>query len=121
KPKTIKVPDTKFIPGGLAVHPDGGTLYVAGTWGHGVGIVPLAKPQERLIIPLGKDAYPYACLVDAKGKRLFVSLWSKAGIAVIDLDTNKVTQTFATENHPTEMVLGPGERTLFVACSNSTR
>ena len=30
-------------------------------------------------------------------------------------------QTLATEKHPTEMLFGPDEKTLFVACANSTR
>jgi DNA-binding beta-propeller fold protein YncE len=120
-PKSIKIADTKFIPAGLAVHPKGTALYVAGTWGHGVALVPLASPKDRVILPLGNDSYPYACLVDAQGKRLFVSLWNKAAVAVIDLVDNKVVQTLATEAHPTEMSLAPGDKTLFVACANSTQ
>ena len=121
KPKTLKVADTKFIPAGLAVHPSGTMLCVAGTWGHAVCLVPLARPEDRTTISLGINSYPYGCLIDAKGKRLFVSLWNKAEVAVIDLETKDVVQTFATEKHPTEMVLGPGDKTLFVACANSTR
>ncbi len=121
KPNEIKVADTKFIPAGLAVHPSGSTLYVTGAWGDAVCVVALATPEKRVTIPLAKNSYPYGCLVDAAGKRLFVSLWNKAEVAVIDLAQNKVVQTFATEKHPTEMVLGPQEKTLFVACANSTR
>src|SRR5207248_8480139 len=100
KPKSLKVADTKFIAAGLAIHPKGTTLYVAGTWAHGVCLVPLANPNDRATLPLGKDSYPYSCLVDAQGKRLFVSLWNKAAVAVIDLEDNKVIQTLPTEKHP---------------------
>ncbi len=121
EPRQFKLAEEKFIASGLAVDRSGKTLYVAGTWGHAVCIVPLDQPEKKVTIPLGEDSYPYACLVDAKAKRLYVSLWNKAAVAVIDLKTNKVVDSFATEKHPTEMVLGPSEKTLFVACSNSTR
>jgi DNA-binding beta-propeller fold protein YncE len=121
KHRQLKVADEKFIPGSLAIHPDGKTLYVPGVFGHGVSIVNVDDPKQRTIVPLEKDSYPVACLVDAKAQRLFVSLWSKASVAVIDLKSNKVAQTFATEKHPTEMVLSPDKKTLFVACANSTR
>ncbi len=58
----------------------------------------------------GKDSYPFACLVDGKNERLYVSLWNKAAVAVIDLKTDKVVQTIPTEKHPTEMAFGPGEK-----------
>ena len=40
--------------------------------GHGVAIVNVEDPKDCAIVPLGKDSYPYACLVDAKAKRLYV-------------------------------------------------
>jgi DNA-binding beta-propeller fold protein YncE len=111
----------KFIVGGLAVDAAGKTLYAAGPWGGAVAVVPLANPDNRTTIPLGKDSYPYACLPDRSGKRLFVSLWNRAAVAVIDLEANKVTATWPTEAHPTEMALPTDGKTLFVACANSTR
>ena len=123
-PRQLPIPPTKtdkFIPGGLAVHPKGTTLYVAGVWGHAVCILPLDRPKKGVIVPVGEGSFPNSCLVDASGKRLYVSLWSKSCVAVIDLDENKVVRTLPTEKHPTEMLFGPGEKTLFVACANSTR
>ena len=116
--RTTKVAATKFIPGALAAHGD--MLYVPGIFGHAVAILGPFK-TDRATVPLGKDSYPFACLVDPKQERLYVSLWNKASIAVLDLKTHLVVQTLATEKHPTEMAFGPGEKTLFVACSNSTR
>jgi DNA-binding beta-propeller fold protein YncE len=121
RPRELKVAEQKFIPAGLAIAPSGRTLYVAGTWGHAVCLLPIDRPADRVTIPLGKDSYPYGCLVDAKGGFLYVSLWSQASIAVIDLAEAKVVRTLATEPHPTEMIFGPGEKHLFVACANSTR
>ena len=121
KQRQLKVSNEKFIPGSLAIDPDAKTLYVPGVFEHGVAIVNVDNSKDRTILPLGKDSYPFACLVDAKGKRLYVSLWNKAAITVIDLVFQEVIQTIATEKHPTEMAFGPDEKTLFVACSNSTR
>ncbi len=110
-----------FIPGGITIHPSGETLYVAGTWGHGICILPVADPEARTTIPLETDSYPYTCLLDLEAKRLFVSLWNKSAIAVIDLAKKEVVATWETEKHPTEMVLSHDGKTLFVACANSTR
>jgi DNA-binding beta-propeller fold protein YncE len=111
----------KFIPNGLAVDPDGRWLFVAGTWGHAVSLVPLDRPADAVTVPLGKDSYPYGCLVDAARKRLYVSLWSRAKIAVVDLEQKKVVEAWDTEKHPTEMALAADGKTLYVACANSTR
>jgi Phosphoesterase family/Lactonase, 7-bladed beta-propeller len=119
KQRQIKAADTKFIPGALAA--DGNMIYVPGVFGHAVAILGPNPVNDRVMVPTGKDSYPFACLVDGKNERLYVSLWNKAAIAVVDLNKKKIVQTIATEKHPTEMVFGPGEKTLFVACSNSTR
>src|SRR5262249_25337470 len=111
----------KFIPGGLAVDAAGRTLFAAGTWGHAVALVPLDEPARRRTVELGKDSYPYAVLPDAAGMTLFVSLWGKAAVAVVDIAEGKLLETWPTDSHPTEMALAPDGKTLFVACANSTR
>ncbi|MFO0876348.1 MAG: alkaline phosphatase family protein [Gemmataceae bacterium] len=123
KPRKIEVGSAKerFIVGGLALDEAGQTLYAAGTWGHAVRIVPLASPAKRRSVALPKDSYPYTCLPAKDGKRLFVSQWATGGIAVIDLAAASVQATWVTERHPTEMVLTPDGKTLYVACANSTR
>jgi sugar lactone lactonase YvrE len=110
-----------FSPSGLATDADGKTLFAAGLWGHAVSAVSLDNPDNRRTMKLEKDSYPYACLPEPGGKRLFVSLWGKASIASIDLETNTLAAIWPTESHPTEMVLTPDGKTLYVACANSTR
>ncbi len=121
KPRQIAVAalKDKFIPAGLAVSADGKTLFAAGTWGDGVAVVPLDDAEKRKTIALEKGAYPYACLPEPGGKRLFVSEWGKAGVAVIDLADGTIV-VWPTESHPTEMALAPDGNTLFVSCANST-
>jgi DNA-binding beta-propeller fold protein YncE len=117
----VRQPHDKFIPGGLATDAAGTTLFVAGTWGDALSILPLDAPDKANLIPLGKDSYPYACLSEPGGKRLFVSLWNRAAVAVVDLAAKKVAATWPADKHPTEMVLAPNGKTLYVACANSTR
>ncbi|HEV3083623.1 MAG TPA: bifunctional YncE family protein/alkaline phosphatase family protein [Gemmataceae bacterium] len=117
----VAKPSQTFVPAGLAVDGDSKTLFAAGAWGHAVAIVPLENPNDRRSIALGKDSYPYACAVNAAGTRLYVSLWNKASVAVINVGEAKVVGNIPTELHPTEMALAADGKTLFVACANSTR
>ncbi|HEY7310113.1 MAG TPA: bifunctional YncE family protein/alkaline phosphatase family protein [Gemmataceae bacterium] len=121
--RTLRMADKlkTFVPGGLATDADGKTLYAAGVWGHAVNIVPLDDPNNRRTVSLDKETYPYTCLPDRGGKRLFVSLWGKSSVAVLDLESDKVAAIWPTESHPTEMALAPDGKTLYVACANSTR
>src|SRR5262249_40586467 len=91
KHRALRVaPETaKFIPGGLTTDPAGRTLFAVGTWGHGVCILPVDNPEKRTTVPLEKGSYPYGCLTTKDGRRLFVSLWSKAAVAVIDVEDNR--------------------------------
>jgi DNA-binding beta-propeller fold protein YncE len=111
----------KFIASGLATDHRGGNLFVAGPWGDAVCQIALDDPARRSFIHLPRQSYPYTCLADSSGKRLYVSLWNRAAVAVLDLDRKARLADWPTERHPTEMALAPDGRTLFVACANSTR
>jgi DNA-binding beta-propeller fold protein YncE len=116
------VPATdKFIVCGVACDAAGKTLYAAGPWGQAVAILSVDEPDHPATVSVGKDSYPYACLPDPSGKFLYVSLWHKAAVAVVDLAGRKVVDTWPTEKHPTEMALSPDGKTLYVACANSTK
>ena len=82
---------------------------------------PMVADEDAGVTPAKNNGYPYACLPEPGGKRLFVGLWAKGAVAVVDLDTNKVTATWKTASHPTEMLLDPKGKALYVACSNSTQ
>ncbi len=71
--------------------------------------------------PVAGNTFPYTVLVEPGGKRAFVSLWAAAAVAVVDLDKNEVVARWATEAHPTEMLLSPDGKALYVACANSTQ
>ncbi len=64
------------------------------------------------------DPFPYACVLDQKRGRLYVSLWAQAAVAVIDLSTRQITARWPTEEHPNEMLLTQSGKHLFVANAN---
>src|SRR5579875_2972656 len=111
----------RFVPSGIAVDPEGQILFAAGVWGHAVNIVSLDAPHRFHTVQLEQDSYPYTCLLTPNGKHLFVSLWGKSSVAVLDLERKCVAAVWPTESHPTEMALSPDGKTLYVSCANSTR
>lgn len=64
------------------------------------------------------DTFPYACRLDEKRRRLYVSLWAQAAIAVIDLNSEQVLARWPTQEHPCEMALSRSGDLLFVANAN---
>jgi DNA-binding beta-propeller fold protein YncE len=118
---TTKEP--KVAAGGIAVDFRGRNLLMAGTWGDAVAVMSLDKGQpartNRILLP--ENSYPYTCLADPSRNRLWTTLWLKSAVAVIDLEKNAVIATWPTEGHPTEMVVSPDGKILFVACANSTK
>ena len=70
-------------------------------------------------ISLDKDSYPYTVLLSDDQSRLYVSLWGKSAVAVVDLKTKRIQATWPTQSHPTEMALSPKNDLLYVACANA--
>lgn len=119
--REIRIADIKekFVPAGLAINADGKQLFVANPWGDTAAVVSLSEPEKVLHIPLASGDYPYTVLPSRDNKRLYVSLWAKAAVAVINLETNKVEAHWPSEAHPTELLLTEKEDLLYVACANS--
>ena len=79
----------------------------------------LTKRAEAPLDPTAPDApFPYACQLDEKLHRLYVSLWAQACVAVVDLKSLQVAARWATQEHPNEMALTRSGRFLFVANAN---
>ncbi|MBI4661067.1 MAG: beta-propeller fold lactonase family protein [Verrucomicrobia bacterium] len=64
------------------------------------------------------DPFPYACVLDEKRNRLYVSLWAQSAVAVVDLKSKAVVGRWTTEEHPNEMLLSKSGARLFVANAN---
>lgn len=79
----------------------------------------IAKRDAALadVMP-GGAPFPFSCVLDEKRERLYVSLWAKAAVAVIDLKKNEEIARWKTEDHPCEMLLSNDGKTLYVANSN---
>ncbi len=74
--------------------------------------------DERRKVDDDPDApFPYTCLPDEKHGRLFVSLWAKSAVLVLDAKTGADVARWPVGDHPNEMVLAPDGR-LFVAEAN---
>ena len=78
------------------------------------------KREEASLYRTGPDeTFPYACRLDEKRQRLYVSLWAQAAVGVIDLKSERLVARWPAQEHPCEMALTRSGKLLFVA--NSSR
>jgi len=77
------------------------------------------RAQAALEQTNGLGAFPYACRLDEKRQRLYVSLWGQSAVSVLDLRTGRIAARWTAEEHPCEMALTRSGKFLFVA--NSSR
>ncbi|WP_435017785.1 bifunctional YncE family protein/alkaline phosphatase family protein [Tundrisphaera sp. TA3] len=117
--RTFRYPDKigRRVPAGLAVSRDGGTLWVANAFGHTLARFD-GDGNLQAELALGADSYPYGLAWDEPAGRLYVSLWNKAEVAVVDTRTAEVVGRWATQEHPNEMLLAKGGDLLYVANAN---
>jgi YVTN family beta-propeller protein len=117
-------------PTGLAISPDGNTLYVANNLADSLGIVSNLRTDKKLsrvdLHRENKEAfiYPYgvAALPTRDGSataKVYVSCWSDATIAVVDPRTEKRTASIAVDRHPTAMIFNASRTRLYVVNSNA--
>ncbi len=62
--------------------------------------------------------FPYACILDARHDRLYVSLWGAAAVSVVDLKSQQPVARWEVGEHPCEMALRRDGKFLFVANAN---
>jgi YVTN family beta-propeller protein len=78
-----------------------------------------AKRDEALLDETqSADPFPYACRVDERRQRLYVSLWARASVAVVDLRSHQVITNWSTGDHPSELLLARSGKRLYVANAN---
>ena len=110
--------EERKVPAGLALSADGKTLWVANVHGHSLFRLDTMTGRFGEAITLEADSYPYGLAWDEARHRLYVSLWNRAAVAVIDTQTLKIVATIATQEHPNEMLLARGGKILYVANAN---
>jgi YVTN family beta-propeller protein len=117
-------------PTGLALGPDGDSLYIANNLGDTLGIVSDLRDARTLTrINLRRAGstqfvYPYDVKIipSRDGKtvsKAYVSLWGDGSIAVVDAKTSKISAHIAVDRHPTAMLLNRASTRLYVVNSNA--
>jgi YVTN family beta-propeller protein len=117
-------------PTGIAISPDGNTLFVANNLGDSLGIIEDLRGARKLIrVDLRKDAsgesfvYPYAVVVVHERGRVvkaYVSCWNENSVAVVPPGGSaQPVSRIGVGRHPTVMLLNPEQTRLYVANSNN--
>ena len=105
-------------PTGIAITPDGETLFVANNLGDSLGIIENVRGGRRLVrVDLGHAVYPYGVVVlPGVRPKVYVSCWNDNSVAVVD--ANRTVSRVSVGRHPTAMLLNPERTRLYVANSN---
>jgi len=103
--------------GGLAISPNGRTLFATRVFAATLTSVDVATGQVTATVQLPTE--PYTCIVSADGQTVFVSLWGGGQVRSYAADSLRELMTFDTGEHPSAMVLSRDGNRLFVACANS--
>ena len=135
---TLRPPTEQGVPNGVIVSADGRALYIAESWGQRVEKISTTDghviwKQQLATVTTGAETtpeservkpsndpnapFPYTCLADEKHGRIFVSLWAKSSVLVLDAKTGAELARWSVGAHPNEMLLSTDGR-LFVAESN---
>ena len=105
-------------PAGLALSKEGQTLWVANVVGHTVSKFNTTSGLLEGEWPLDADSYPYGLAWDESRQRLYVSLWGKSTVLVIDSNSGEVVGRWKSEEHPNELLLAREGKVLYVANAN---
>ncbi|HSE17342.1 MAG TPA: bifunctional YncE family protein/alkaline phosphatase family protein [Pyrinomonadaceae bacterium] len=112
-------------PSGIAITPDGNTLFVANNLGDSLGVVEDVRGRRKLTrVDLRREGdgeqfiYPYAvAVVPQQGSfKAYVSCWNDGSVAVVQ--SGKLVSRVPVGRHPTAMLLNPARTRLYVANSN---
>jgi YVTN family beta-propeller protein len=119
--EAIELPrgEKAVAPTGLAYGRDGKSILVACCLGQVLKSISLSDPARQGSIDMPAGSYPYAVLPSKTSDRVFVSLWGKAAVAVVDSKSKSIEAVWPAAAHPTEMVLSLDESLLYVACADS--
>jgi YVTN family beta-propeller protein len=119
-------------PTGLAISPDGDTLFVANNLDDSLGVIAnLRSPTPRLSrVELARPGHgvalqPYGVAylrTGAGGKaspKVYVSCWNDESVAVVETESRKLVRRVAVGSHPTAMIFNAERTRLYVANSNA--
>lgn len=101
---------------GIAVSPDGKTVYAAENAQNELFAVDASSGVVRWTAKTGVQ--PYAVVVSPDGRRAFVSDWIGNQITAISTADGAVAGSVDVDAHPNAMILSHDGATLYVACAN---
>jgi YVTN family beta-propeller protein len=117
-------------PQGIAISPDGETLFVANDLGDSLGIIRDLRYERRLTRvnlsdgQVGHFVYPYEVVAFAppgarEAQKVYVSCWATASVAVKNLEHEDAPVKFIrVGRHPTEMIFNAARTRLYVVDSD---
>lgn len=103
--------------GGLALHPDGTTLYAVHVLGQLLSAVDVQTGHIVRNVQLAAE--PYTATVSPDGRVVYVSLWGGAKVLAFDTRSLDLIREIPVGEHPNAMVLTADGTRLFVACANT--
>jgi YVTN family beta-propeller protein len=103
--------------GGLALSPDGRTLYAAMVYGKAVAAVDVES--GRLIARAELPAEAYGVLVAPDARTVYVSVWGASRVVALAPLTLRLLRELAVGEHPNAIALSKDAARLFVACANT--
>lgn len=103
-------------PTGLAADDTRGRLFVVSRLDSALTRIGTRAARVERRLRLG--AVPYTALVSHDGKRVYVSLWSSASLAVVDAESLTLVRVIGVGAHPTDLAESPDGQRVFVANAN---
>ncbi|WP_158228728.1 autotransporter domain-containing protein [Bradyrhizobium sp. Y36] len=105
-------------PAGLALSPDGASLYVTTSSGSSVMVISTAT---NLVVgsPIAVGVTPYGVAVSPDGTRIYVANQGSANISVIDAASKTVIGTVATGSSPSGITTSPDGSRIYVTNQSS--
>jgi YVTN family beta-propeller protein len=100
-------------PRGLAVAPDGKTLYVSNSWSDTVSEIDARAFQLRRILKAGWG--PVGLTTDRSGKFLYVANSVGNDVSLIDLISGAELKRFMTQRYPEQILLSRDGRRVYVS------
>ncbi len=102
---------------GLALDAEGSRLFAANT--EEGTLIEVDLTAGRTVRQLSLGGVPYTCLLSRDGQTIYVSLWDRKRIALVDRASWTVRKTIAVGSHPSDLAMTPNGQILFVANANS--
>ena len=109
---------TQNFSAGIAVNPDGKTLYVTDLFL--MTLTAMDATGGQILAQIALPAEPYTVLPSSDGASLYVSLWGGSRVQVYDASTLQLKGELHTSERPNALALSNDGKRLFVACGGDS-